>query len=341
MKREKLLRIGLILIFVFVLALVGGTAFIRYTYDRALQPVSKSQMLVLVTVPSGSSVKDISGILKTAGVIREKWAFEWYVRNNGLGADLKAGTYAFTPSQSVADIANILVRGEVATDLVTILPGQRLDQIQAALINAGFKPADVKRALNPNLYKNHPALVDKPRGASLEGYLYPESFEKSANTSPQDIIRSSLDEMQKRLTPDVRNGFAKHRLSVHQGIILASIIEKEVNTADDRDVAAQVFLKRLKDGMRLQSDVTGFYGAILAGQPPTVTFDSAYNTHTHDGLPPGPISNVTKSSLLAVVSPAKTDYVYFVAGDDGRTYFSRTYEEHLRAVKAHCHKLCQ
>jgi UPF0755 protein len=234
-----------------------------------------------------------------------------------------------------------LTQGKVATDTVTILPAQRLDQIRTALINSGFKEADVDEALKPELYADHPALVDKPEGANLEGYLYPETFHKTATTKPEAIIRLALDETQARLTPDVRAGIVKQGLTVHQGIILASIIEQEVSNPDDKKVVAQVFLKRLREDMALESDPTAHYGAILAGAEPTLQFDSPYNTYKIKGLPPGPISNVGSASLLAVANPATGDYLYFVAGDDGKTYFSRTLAEHESLTRQHCKKLCQ
>lgn len=322
-------------------ALVGGALVIRHAYYSALKPVSTSQNIVIVEIPLGSSPSEIAKLLEDKGLIQKTWAFEWYVRSAGLRDQLKAGTYAFTPSQGVEDIANILAQGEVATKLVTILPGQRLDQIEATLINSGFAPDDVKAALNPDLYSGHPALVDKPAGASLEGYLYPESFQITSDTKAEDVIRASLDEMQKRLTPEIRAAIAKHGLSVHEGITLASIVEQEVSKEADRATVAQVFLLRLQRGIRLESDVTAFYGAIINGQDPSVLYDSPYNTYLHDGLPIGPISNVSESSLNAVANPSATDYLYFVAGDDGNTYFSHTLQEHEQLTKEHCHKLCQ
>ncbi len=146
--------------------------------------------------------------------------------------------------------------------------------------------------------------------------------------------------MQERLNPDIRAAFTKRGLTVHQGVILASITEQEVSNASDRPVVAQVFLKRMQDGMQLGSDVTAFYGAIIAGKEPTVFYDSPYNTRIHNGLPPGPISNVSASSLQAIANPAGTNYVYFVAGDDGKTYFSNTLAEHEALTKEHCKKLC-
>jgi UPF0755 protein len=146
--------------------------------------------------------------------------------------------------------------------------------------------------------------------------------------------------MQDHLTPDVRGAFAKQGLSTYQGVILASIVEQEVTRTDDRAQAAQVFLKRLSQNMMLGSDVTAFYGAVLAGKTPTVSYDSPYNTRLHTGLPPTPISNVSESSLQAVAHPATTDWLYFVAGDDGVTHFSRTLEEHEALTRQYCTRLC-
>src|SRR5690606_16511226 len=185
------------------------------------------------------------------------------------------------------------------------------------------------------------ALVDKPSKASLEGYLYPESFQKTAETSAHSIIRASLDEMQKRLTPDLRAQIARQGLSVHEGIILASMIEKEVSNEADKKKVAGVFFNRREAGMRFESDPTAFYGAILDDAEPSLGYDSPYNTYTRDGLPSGPISNVSASSLAAVAGPAKITALYFVAGDDGTTHFSDTLAEHEANTRKYCTKLCR
>ncbi len=338
--RSKLPRMAAIVAALLIAGLIASIFVIRGNYYANLKPVGTSQRNQLVVVKKGDTAREIAATLKEAGVIRQTWAFEWYVRNHDLRDKLQAGSYYIRSSQSVQEIAKILTQGQVATDLVTILPGQRLDQIQQALVNAGFTPDDVEKSLNPDLYKDHPALSDKPAGASLEGYLYPESFQRHPDTSAQVIIKASLDEMQKRLTPDVRAGFVKHGLTIHQGVILVSIVEQEVGKKSDRPIVAQVFLTRIQQGMQLGSDVTAFYGAIINDQKPSVAYDSPYNTRIHSGLPPGPISNVSQTSLEAVANPAGTDYIYFVAGDDGNTYFSKTLKEHEALTAQHCKKLC-
>ncbi|MCW1908509.1 MAG: endolytic transglycosylase MltG [Candidatus Saccharibacteria bacterium] len=325
------------------LIIVGGIAtvfVVRHVYNQNLRAVSGNQKRIIVTIPTGSTVSDIAALLKNNGLIRSTWAFEQYVRNNNLGADLKAGTYALQPSQSVQEIVNIISEGKISTDLVTFVPGYRLDQIRKVLIQSGFDESAVDAALDPNKYATHPALVDKPVGANLEGYLYPESYQKTAETSPEDIIGLALDQMSQRLTPDLRSAFSKQGLSVYEGITLASIVQQEVPAYEERRQAAQVFLKRLREGIKLQSDITVIYGAIAAGQDPSLSFSSSYNTYENPGLTPGPISNVSESALEAAVNPAATDWLYFVSGDDGITYFSRTLEEHQALTAQHCKELC-
>ncbi len=334
-------RIVSMIIVLLLAALVAGVIFIHRTYNNNLKPVSSDNTPYIVTIEPNSTPAAIADILYKKGLIRNDWVFEWYVRRNQIGDELKAGTYVLRQSQSVSEITQTLKEGKISTDLVTILPGKRLSKVRDALIESGFTPAAVDAALDPKQYADHPALTDKPPKASLEGYLYPESFQKTAETTPQQIIRQSLDEMQLRLTPQIREAISKQGLTLHQGIILASIVEQEVSNAPDRAQAAQVFLKRYKEDLPLGSDVTAFYGAVLAGKEPLVTYDSPYNTRLHKGLPAGPISNVSEGSLNAVAFPAQTEWLYFVAGDDGKTYFSKTLEEHEALTAQHCNKLCE
>lgn len=332
-------RLTFVLVLLLVLV-VGATILVRQVYYEKLKPVSSSQKTQLVTVEQGASLDAIANNLEKDGLIRSAWAFKLYVSSKQVRSDLQAGTYAFAPSQTVAQIVSQLTHGKIATNEITILPGQRIDQIKTSLVNDGFSEKDVDAALDPAQYAGNSALVDKPAGASLEGYLFPDTFQKDANTTPKDIVTQSLAAMQKQLTPDLRSAFAKQGLSTYQAIILASMVEQEANNATDRQQVAQVFLSRLHQNMTLGSDVTAFYGATLAGQPKSTKYDSAYNTLLYRGLPPTPISNVSIQSLQAVAHPSNTDWLYFVAGDDGTVHFSKTLEEHDTLIQQYCQKLC-
>jgi UPF0755 protein len=331
----------LLLVLLVALLIVGGILFARHSYYVGLEPVSGDQRTQVVTVQEGSSSSDIGKQLATAGLVRSAWAFELYVHSKELGGKLQAGTYAFSPSEGTIAIISTLTRGNVTTNLVTILPGKRLDQVKQDLINDGFSPANVDKALEPDQYADLPALAYKPATATtLEGLLYPDSFQRTADTDASVIVRESLKEMGDHLTPDLQAAFAAEGLTTYQGVILASIIEKEVSKPGDRAQAAQVFIKRLKTGMMLGSDVTAYYGSIVAGRSPSLTYDSPYNTLQHTGLPPTPISSVSDSSLKAAAHPAPTDWLYFVSGDDGNTYFSTNLQDHQALTQKYCHKLC-
>ncbi len=333
-------KLAAIIFSVLLVIALGSIFVIRQTYLDEIKPVSASTESQLVTITPGSSVNEIAELLEQKRLIKSAWAFEWHVRSREVRDQLQAGTYRLSPSLGIPAIVELFVQGKIDTTTVTILPGSRLDQVREAFIKSGFSPSDVDQALIAAQYNSHPALADKPAEASLEGYLYPETFQKDTNTKPADIVRLSLDEMDKRLTPELKQAFVTQGLTSHQAIILASIVEQEVTKPEDRAQAAQVFLKRFRSDMALGSDVTAFYGARLAGHEPSISFDSTYNTRIHKGLPPGPISNVSASSLEAVAHPANTDWLYFVAGDDKITYFSRTLQEHEALIREHCKKLC-
>ena len=324
-----------------VILLVAGTVAAQRVYTVDLRPVSTNQQTQIFTVKSGSSVKDISDSLEVAHLVRSAWAFQLYVHSKELNSQLQAGTYALSPSQGTAAIVTTLTQGKVTTRLVTILPGRRIDQVRADLINDGFSPTAVDRALNPDQYSDLPVLAFKPASVStLEGLLWPDSFEKDPTTDPSVIIRESLTEMGQQLTATVQASFAAEGLTTYRGLTLASIVEQEVNKPTDQTQVAQVFLARLKSGSTLGSDVTANYGAIEAGQAPSLSYESPYITLIHPGLPPTPISTVSSSALAAATHPAPTAWLYFVTGDNGTTYFSTNLQDHQAQTAQYCHKLC-
>jgi UPF0755 protein len=315
-------------------------------YGSNLQPLSDSQEEIIVTIPIGTSTPDIGITLENRGVIRSAIAFEWYTKLNNYQNDLQAGGYKFSPSQSVEEIVAHLREGDTAKDLVTILPAQRIDQIKAAFMESGYSMEEVESALEPAQYAGHPALVDLPVGATLEGYLYPESFQRSTDTKLVEIVEASLDEMASVLSEELVQKLNNQGLSIHEAVTLASIIENEVPAAsDDRNTVAQVYLKRINEGILLQADPTARYGTILAtgSDEGWRNYDSPYNTYLYAGLPPGPISNVSESSLIAAANPTDTSYLFFVADDNDETttHFSNTFAEHEAAIEKYCQIKCR
>ena len=340
--RPRTILLVVILSLVFLGCVLGAS--FKYWYEDNVKPLSQQASEILVTIPQGHTTNQIADLLQAKGVIKSAAAFEWYILFSNLRNNLQAGEYILSPSYSVEQIANKIVDGQINTKKLTILPAKRLDQIKTAFADSGYDQSEIEAAFNPALYANHPALEYKPAEASLEGYLYPETFHKMSSTPATEIIRKSLDQMDLALTDDIVNRFQQQGLSVHEGIILASIVEQEAPSFEDRKIIASVFLNRLKQGMVLGSDVTYHYAAAITGQEPTPFIDSPYNTRMYSGLPPGPIGNVSSGSLEAVANPAVTDYLFFVAGDpvDGvsEVYYSKTQAEHEALARQYCHELC-
>jgi UPF0755 protein len=340
--RKKRLRNFFLVCGLVLVLLVLGTYYLRNLYTDNLKPVNGTDTNILVTIPTGSSLSTIADTLKQADAIKSAWSFEWYVRNDNFArTSLEAGTYVIHPDQTVQQIVTQLTEGKGPGDLVTILPGQRIDQIETALISDGFPKQEVISALSESQYvSKYPMLANLPQGATLEGFLYPDSFAKDTTSTASEIVNDSLSEMQSRLNLNIINSFNKQGLNIYQGVTLASMVEQEVPDAADQAKVAQVFLTRLHSGMDLGSDATAFYGAIVAGQKPSINYESVYNTRLNPGLPFGPISNVGEVSLEAVANPANTDYLYFVTGDNGITYYATTLAQHNQQVQQYCQKLC-
>jgi UPF0755 protein len=340
-KKRKMGRIvfGCILALLFASASIGAGVY--YFYTTNLQPVSESQETIAIYIPVGSTAADIAVLLESKQIIRSSDVFNWYIRLNNLRQNLQAGTYEFTPSQDVREIVKQITDGVTSKDFVTILPAQRLDQLKAVFSAVGYSSSEIAIALRPETYAGHPALLTKPADKNLEGYLYPDTYFKAADTPLTDIIKLSLDEFASYFTPAVVQSFERQGLDPYEGLIISSIVEREVNNGQERRQVAQVFLKRYKEGMMLGSDPTALYGALIAGIEPSVFADTPYNTRLYTGLPPSPINNISKESLSAVGDPADTDFLYFVSGDDGITRFSSTLGEHEALTAQFCIELCQ
>lgn len=340
MKKRTISIIGVIVLILVVL-IGGGLLYVNSVYMRNLAPVSNTATTQYFTVESGSTASQIALNLETAGLIKSASAFEWYVRQQKVRDKLQAGTYVLSPDMGTKKIVTKLTGGEVARGLLTILPGKRLDEIKTAFLKSGYDQVAVDAAFVADQYRDHPVLQSLPAGASLEGYLYPDSYERLATTAPSTIIRSSLDELQQYLTPDLVAAFSAQGLNVYQALTVTSIIDQEVSKVEDKPIVAQVFMRRLREGIPLGADPTSRYASILAGLDETdYSLNSPYNTRVVVGLPPSPIGNVTIKGLQALAKPASTNYLFFVAGDDGTTHFSFTQAEHEALTKKYCTKLC-
>jgi UPF0755 protein len=207
------------------------------------------------------------------------------------------------------------------------------------LLEAGYNQAEIDAAFKKT-YES-PLFQDKPANADLEGYIYGETYTFSAGSTVEQILQRTFDEFYAAISEnDLISGLRAQGFNLYQGVTLASIIQREVSGQADSAQVAQIFLKRLNEGMPLGADATFVYVANKAGITPTVDLDSPYNTRIHTGLPPGPISAPGVAALQAVAHPAEGDYLYFVSGDDGKNYYSRTIEEHEKNTREYCKINC-
>jgi UPF0755 protein len=310
-------------------------------YDKQLTAVNPSNdEKVKITIEQGAGVPDIAQTLKDNQLIRNTTVFEWYVRQQGKTSQLQSGAYRLSQSEDVAAIVKHLTTGQADTFSVTFLPGATLDDHRTVLLDAGYSEANVDTALQKQY--DHPLFSSKPASADLEGYIYGETFNFAASATPEEILLYNFDYYYTVIEDnELVAKYKKQGFTLFQAITMASIIQREVATPEDAAQVAQVFKKRFDMGMQLGSDVTYQYIADKTGQERSVDLDSPYNTRRYVGLPPGPIASPGLASLKAVASPAPGDFLYFLSGDDDKTYFARTNEEHERNIKAHCEKKCQ
>lgn len=330
--------VSAVLAFIAVIAMALAAAGVWYFLS--LEPKNPQASQKRVIIQQGTTLADMASQLEREGIIKDALAFQVYIRTQGLQAKMQAGAYVLSPAQSVPDIVTTIVDGKVDAFSVTILPGLTLKELKESLLDYGFSERSIDTAFVATY--DHPLLKSKPKTSSLEGYIHPDTYEIDGSGTVEDLLKRSFDELYDKVQKEqIEQKLAAQKLSLHQGIILSSIVQKEVSDTTDQKQVAQVFLKRLKEDIELGSDVTFIYAAEQLGVEPTVGLDSPYNTRKNKGLPPGPIANFNFDALQAVASPAPGDFLYFVAGDDGKTYFGRTLEEHERNIKEHCIELCK
>jgi len=324
MTRRRLIKTGLVILVV----LLGG---LYLNYRLGLRPVASTGAAREFTVATGENAPTIAQHLVDAKLLRDRNAFVTYVNFHLLRPRLKVGLYSISPTLSGSQIANLLAGGRTLTKRFVVPEGYTLVKIEAEAASIGITKAQFKAALAAPHTQTF--LAVKPANVSLEGYLFPDSYQIGSATTATSLVGEMLDNFGKRVGPEYTQAFAAEGLSLHQGLTLASIVEREVNIPADRPVVAQIFLKRLKLGQALGSDVTAHYAADLLGVPFNTNLDSPYNTRRVVGLPPGPICSPGLSAMDAVAHPAGTDYLFFLSGKDGKTYFAKTYAEHQLNIK--------
>jgi UPF0755 protein len=322
-----LVRILLKLVVAIVLAFAVWFAW------AALLPVQPSQATFVLLRP-GWSTRHIARDLQREGVIRNSTAFLMLQYAKGLRT-LKAGEYKFDQPANAADVWHRLVQGDVYARTVVVPEGYNIYDIAAAVEQAGLGPAsDFVTAAQSDLF----LLRDvDPSAKSLEGYLFPDTYQFTRIDSAHDIAAAMVH----RFKQEAQKIGLLGNADTHRIVTMASIVEKETADPKERPMVAGVYYNRLDKHMALAADPSVIYAALLAGRyrgtiyASDLQFDSPYNTYKYPGLPPGPIANPGVASLEAAMHPAQTDFLYFVSDNNGHHRFARDLEEHARNVAAY------
>ncbi|MGI6612740.1 MAG: endolytic transglycosylase MltG [Candidatus Nanosyncoccaceae bacterium] len=337
---------------VVVVLLVGAFGLGYKWYQDNLKPVNEqAEEAKEFAVMKGDNASKIAKKLVDNGLIRNHRAFELYNRLNKTGGSLQEGTYYLKPSMSVAEIVAALTSGKLKQQMsVTFFPGATLNfrfydddptpTHREALQKVGFSDEQIDVAF-AKTQRDHPLFELLPEVTNLEGLIYPETLHFDVNASIEDVLKYYFDHYHRFITDNkLVEKYQEQGLTLYQGIIMASMIERELAVKSDRAQAAQIFLKRARAGDKFGSDVTYQYASRLAGTKNNLYIDSPYNTRRYAGWPPTPIASPSTSSLLAVANPAEGDYNFFLTGDDGKNHFSHTYTEHESKIKQYCKVKC-
>jgi len=309
--------------------------FISVIYWLLFVPPSKTASIKVIFIKKGTHLKKVSEALEQEGIIKNRHFFVFLTTILWKKAKVKAGEYEFHTQMLPVEVLDALVKGQVKHHLVTIPEGYTLSQIAQLLedLNLVEKKGFLEKASSPAFIN---ALdLSQLAGPTLEGCLFPDTYHLFREMDPEEVIQMMVHQFKKVFGPDFSNRASDLGISGREAVVLASIIEKETPLSEEKPLISAVFHNRLKKKIPLQSDPTVIYG--IKNFNGNLTKEhllrrTPYNTYLMLGLPPTPICNPGKESLLAAVHPAPVPYLYFVSKNDGSHSFSSDIEEHNRAV---------
>ena len=313
--------------------------------DEINEPISEDPSSVTFIVETGETAVGIAERLEGLQLITDANLFRRFLQYHGLDASLEAGEYQLRRNMTMREIAEALQHSRTVEVIITIPEGWRAEQVADLLTAENIMDGSVfLAAVRQGDVVDHALLADRPPGATLEGYLFPETYRLPAQATPEDLLTRMLDTMQARLPIGWEGMASAQGLTLYKVLTLAAIVEREAVVPEERPLIANVYLNRIQQGMYLNADPTVQYA--MGYQPETgqwwktpVTLEeyenvnSPFNTYLYPGLPPGPIASPGASSIMAVLQPAQTSYLYFLGRGDGSHIFAETYEEHQRNLQ--------
>jgi UPF0755 protein len=313
-----------------LLAVLGVGGWLAWALMTPVTPEGQK----FVMLQPGYSTRRIAAELQAAGVIRSRLGFVLWHRIHRKQS-LKAGEYLFDKTARTLDVHDRLVRGDIYVHTVVIPEGFTMFDVAQAVQDAGLGSRQEFLAVAQS---NTELISDlAPDARSLEGYLFPNTYEFTRTQSMKEIAAAMVKQF-RQVAEQIGLTTGGQGTDVQKPLTMASIVEKETAVPEERSVVASVYYNRLERNIALQADPSVIYAELLNGNyagalhHSDMRFQSAYNTYTHPGLPPGPIGNPGRSSLEAALHPAQTDYFYFVSDGKGHHRFSRSLEEHNQNV---------
>ena len=348
-KEVKVVRRIVFIVTVVLLLVLGIGAFAAYSYvTDALEPVdADSEKVVEIEVPIGSNLDSISALLEDNGLIKDARIYKYYVKFKNQ-ADFQAGTYGLLPSMTLDEITESLKTGKVYREPlfnITVPEGLTLDQIAENVIAKKTKYSAEEfmakmedEAYIDELIVKYPALLtEEIKGENvryaLEGYLFPATYPFYEEDPSLDLIIENMIKATESNVVQYQAVLEEMDKTPHWLLTFASLLEEEATAGSDRNTIASVFYNRIEKDMPLQTDPTVIYAMGEHKERlfnKDYEFQHPYSTYTNKGLPPGPIAAAGASSIAAVLDPADTEYLYFLADKEGKNHFSTTYEEHLK-----------
>jgi UPF0755 protein len=316
-----------------LLGIAGTAAWFYSTLETPYYGAPSEE--TFVEIPKGMDTGKIAALLVDSGILRRRLPFTVYLRITGNAGRIKAGEYRFSGPAPPRRVIQRLIDGDVYFRTITIPEGLTASETVALLADNGLgELSDLEAALHETNWISDVS----PNAGNLEGYLFPDTYRFSPNADGAQIIRTMVDQFLKRFQKILAESPPRAGWSPSRIVILASMIEKEVQKAEERPTVSSVFYNRLERGMPLACDATIIYAMKLEGtyngniRKTDLSMESPYNTYLNRGLPPGPISNPGADSLRAALDPSDTGYLYYVSRNDGSHEFSQTYQAHQRAV---------
>lgn len=337
MKRIKRILILLALFVIFA----GIFLFVSYRVDNSVGKATEQQKIV---IEKGDDIRVIAKKLKAEKLISKEAYFIYYVWTRELSAKLLAGEYEIEPKLKIPEIVQLIIDGKTKPAHIKItFPEGWTAEDMAKRLNKKNLPGNefLELVMKPSfeIIAQFALLRDNPVGASLEGYLFPDTYFFAPEETAKSILIRMLKNFDAKFSQNLKTQIENQNKSAFEIITMASIVEAEVPNNDDRKIVSGIFWNRLGVGMALQSDATVSYA--LGGEKKIqhnaddINNDSPYNTYKFKGLPPGPVSNPGLASIDAAINPTITDYFYFLNNPKtGKTFFSVTFEQHLQNKNA-------